>query len=342
MAPWAQRANQTKVQFFLEVQVGIEQIIQEPEKFQDFCEAIRDRIISEENVDQDALGTISSIIVNMALGADNVSYPIGKLSVYLCEELAFLPESAPQRRFQGEFLSVCHMVHQDRFTVLESDSDRLRRFAVFMAELFIQLKTPQGKHLNVLGKAMLEQINTLMTPLVNQQHITEQNLKSVIRILKCCGSALEGMSNEEKYVVNSTIIQLQTLKDEVNISQNTKQAIVDLAALQKNGWQYVQPTGAGGRRAQNGTSNGIFEREDYLAPVMWGPDGNPLTEEEAAFLQEHLGRQDSSMSSGSIPGPNPSDFIDNNSPPEDNVPEELNSPPRNSEKGGKPSDPSSK
>ena len=46
---------------------------------------------------------------------------------------------------------------------------------------------------------------------------------------------------------------------------------------------------------------------DYLGPVMWGPDGNPLSEEEAAFLQEHLGRQDSDNSPpGSDPEvPNP-------------------------------------
>ena len=73
----------------------------------------------------------------------------------------------------------CKIIHDERKSLMQSDAEYLRGFALFMSELFVHMnpKDTSGRF-RVLGRAVRELLLTLL------EHPTPGNVKCVCQILK--------------------------------------------------------------------------------------------------------------------------------------------------------------
>lgn len=280
-----------KMQFYMEIQVGAEQIMTEPDKFEDFAEAIRDRILVEDALTALDVETIAGTLLNMAVQIPHVSYPLAKLCAYLVSEME--GQTGEAAHWSGALAEVWQREHAERSQTHSAAPERLRLFAIFAAELFSNVKAPDGGQDLALGRGVLEECETLMSPHEHQSQ-TDENLKTLVRILKCCGGELERMKIEGGTEINfsarlSSLIQgLQSRCESSPVSESVKKSVGAVVALREAGWGKRKSGGVNGNDGQ-GPCGGGGGRVEAAEEVVYGPDGEQLSEEERAFLSEAFG-----------------------------------------------------
>lgn len=91
----------------------------------------------------------------------------------------------------------CKVIHDERKTLMQSDAEYLRGFALFMSELFVHMNQKDAStRFRVLGRAVRELLLTFL------EHPTPGNVKCVCQILKV-------RIHEPSFVISTKLVNQQ-------------------------------------------------------------------------------------------------------------------------------------
>ena len=125
--------NQT---LLLEVQVGIEQLMSQPEEAEVWTEAIITRLTQPRTASIEVQTLVNTMIFETAAAQPQSAYMLAVLLNSMCAH-AQLAESF----LMHCVLPYCRTEHERRAELYYQDIDRLRAFAQFVAELYLRLHT---------------------------------------------------------------------------------------------------------------------------------------------------------------------------------------------------------
>uniref|UniRef100_A0A182IV26 Uncharacterized protein n=1 Tax=Anopheles atroparvus TaxID=41427 RepID=A0A182IV26_ANOAO len=176
---------------------------------------------------------------------------------------------------------------------MKQEQVKVRGTTLFLAELYMQLRSPQHKLGQEIARHIIHAIGNLL--------IKEgpENLKCICQCLKLCGYELEQDCCEDVHRILGKLQQSQS-SSQSSVS-NLIKSVLD---LQSKSWgrEIVPVTpmpampnmmGGGAVLAMGG---GGLEVND--SPVFYGPDGEILTEEENSFLETNMINMPNDASNG--------------------------------------------
>lgn len=251
-----------------EVQVGLEQLMVEPDEFETWSGAIRDRLV-DRSVTDDALSITSEIILQMATLAPSVQYNLSRLCALLSKDVDGFR--------QLNLLPKLHEYHEEQRKYMSPE--QLQNLLLFFAEVYDKLELETGGHIDIIGVAVCEQLRGML----NVEAIKDAGVKTVIQVLKLTGRHLDAFE-KGKSAVDELLTNLNAIaKGHPAISDSVKQQIISVSALRENNW---------GVKNHESFKGGLLPGESDLTPsssgFFIGPDGQPLNDEEKAFLEENL------------------------------------------------------
>ncbi|GIY77066.1 polyadenylate-binding protein-interacting protein 1 [Caerostris darwini] len=225
--------------------------------------------------DDESMRAIVNIIFDESVRQPNLRYSGARLCKCLCNDL----DASPDRlNFRSVLLTRCNQEFKRREALAEAEDNGtyLRGFAMFTAELFSQLEVMKQR-VTVLGDSLPNLIKTLLN------YASSDNLKCACQVLKMVGASLEdyergkvcnnGTAPEMDYI----ILSLKKLANSVDYTRNIKDMINSVIKLRDSNWGRLTPTENSGYETSPPTA--VDE------PVMYGPDGKPMTADELTFLQ---------------------------------------------------------
>lgn len=249
-----------------------------PGKFERRIQPLTDTI-NEMVDDEDTLRAIVNIIFDESVRQPNFRYSGARLCKYLSSELTWATE---QGNFRSLLLQRCTQEHKRREQLAKAEDGGvyLRGFAMFLAELFSQLEVSKQKislfseHLSALMKTLLD-------------HPSSDNLKSVCQILKLVGVYLEDFgktSNQDgSNQMDKIISSMKNLTGNPEIGRDIKDMVNSVIELRSIDWGRSTSTYNSDTTSSDTSSYPLNE------PVMYGPDGKPITAEESLFLHSQYG-----------------------------------------------------
>ncbi|GMR36461.1 hypothetical protein PMAYCL1PPCAC_06656, partial [Pristionchus mayeri] len=270
-----------------EVMVGLEQLIADPDDYESWSAAIKDRMKTMGD-------TQRSIVVRMMLemlmscSDPSVSMPqAGSVLARLLELIAKeMPSSVP-----NAILPNLHRVHSSRASYGLSERASL---ISFMGELFDRIETSAGSKIEPLGTAIVEHMKEMLKP----DCINETTIKELIYTAKLAGAGLDSLPSTKS--ANDDLLTLLSAfgKGHPKLSESTKNEIAVLIEQRETGWPSkihgVSSFGqlsvlSGGNVASSSSSS-----SSVPAGSIIGPDGKvlALSEEERNFLEEQFGEED--------------------------------------------------
>ncbi len=206
-------------------------------------------------------------------------------------------------------------LHSGREELLKSDVPRFRSLALFTADLFLQLGTPDAeggakKRMPELGVAATE----LLSALAERQRAAlsdKEDVRAIAQALKMAGGALEEEEKkEEKEEAGGTprmdslmasVEALGSLDATPAVPKHMLQMMANLVDLRKSGWGASAAAAAAvpaANQQQQSSGGAVWSHPQGGAfdPMGGGgADFDPnsgeleLTAEEEAFMKEHLG-----------------------------------------------------
>ncbi|KAI1727861.1 polyadenylate-binding protein-interacting protein 1 [Ditylenchus destructor] len=255
------QANPNNVALF-EIQIGLEQLADSSQEFDTWATAIRDRLMSDD-VGRDDLVLASSMILEMATMVPNSQYNFSRLCQFINQSLCYFAEQNFVPELQEFIFNQTAMYN----------ADQRKNLIIFLAELYDKIEVNGGKYRD-LADYIIEYLAHLLDSNMNGNQISEAVIKAVIQLFKLVGRFLEndlapGILDEIFQKLNQICCNSDTLSDSV------KGQILALNQLRQNQWGVTNIE-------QNGTGN----LASASTVMIIGPDGNPLSEEEKAFLEE--------------------------------------------------------
>ncbi|VDK43660.1 unnamed protein product [Anisakis simplex] len=260
-----------------EVQVGLEQLIKQPEEFDAWSGAIRTRLV-EKLITPEALSLTAEMIIQMAALKSGVQYGFARLCVYLCTEV--------QNFRQNNLLPMLHRYHEQNRKHMPTEQQQ--NLLLFFAELYEKLELAGGARIAVMGDAIFEQIESMLDM---QAKIQDSSVRTVIQVLKLDGRHLEC---GEKGVarVDEVFTKLNAFaKGHPALSDSVKQQIVNLSAFRESNWGLKNQETY--KSHLHVDSSAIITPSSSSGDLIIGPDGQPLSEEERAFVEDNIQRVNS-------------------------------------------------
>jgi hypothetical protein len=217
------------------------------------------------------------LIVEMAILGNECQYNFSKLCQLLDKSLnGFVPN-----HLKPQLMDFC----QTRAGELTADN--LRNLVSFLAELYDKIDL-NGYRILDFGSQLIEQANRLL----HVQPLNDQVVKTVVQVLKLDGRFLEDDQGPE--VIEQLINTLtEAGANSRDISESAKNQIRQVKQLREKEW--------GVTKIDNIPSHYLPQRtgpNGFSDVLIYGPDGQPLTEEESAFLDECTANDSSPLYSG--------------------------------------------
>ncbi|GBM60644.1 Polyadenylate-binding protein-interacting protein 1 [Araneus ventricosus] len=225
--------------------------------------------------DDDTMRAIVNIIFDESVRQPNLRYSGARLCKCLCNDL----DASPDRlNFRSVLLTRCNQEFKRREALAEAEDGGtyLRGFAMFTAELFSQLEVMKQR-IAILGDSLPNLIKTLLN------YASPDNLKCACQVLKLVGAYLEDYerakisNNGSAPEMDFIMFTLKNLANSAESTRNIRDIINSVIKLRDSDW---------GRGSH--TENSGYETSPPTAvdePVMYGPDGKPMTADELMFLQ---------------------------------------------------------
>ncbi|GMT14422.1 hypothetical protein PFISCL1PPCAC_5719 [Pristionchus fissidentatus] len=272
-----------------EVLVGLEQIMADPDDYESWSGAIRERIVM---LNDDQRSICVRVMLEMLISSSATETPslphAGHVLARLVEMVAKeIPSSVPTAILPN--LQVAHFNRNSN-----SGSERAA-LVKFMAEVFDRIETAGGAKIEALGMAVLEQSKEMIKP----DSLNEQRLKDVIDAIKMAGPGLDSMPATR--AANDELLTLLSAfgKGHPKLSECTKNEIAVLIEQRESGWasrmhgvsSYGQLSSLGGQLGGGASSS---SSSSLPSGCIVGHDGKPLSlsEEERLFLDEQFGLGD--------------------------------------------------
>jgi len=231
--------------------------------------------------DYETLEALAEVILENGINEPNFRYTGARLCDYLSLHLTVIIEGATLRQI---IMQKCNREFKQREGLLKDNSERLRGFILFLAELFQQLEIQVGavvQRVAVLGDALPQLLSTLAS------QPDKENVKCIVQTLKCCGAVLEEEERNKPSnsgstpTMDKTMEQLDQLSDTSSLEASLAEMLKSLVKLRKSNWGHSPPSSVAGGDQLPGM--GSFQ----LDPTFYAPDGEALTMEEYSFLEEY-------------------------------------------------------
>lgn len=274
-----------------------------PGKFERKIQPLTDTLNSMLD-DDDTMRAVVNIIFDESVRQANLRYSGARLCKCLCNDLDTSPNHLP---FRAVLLTRCNQEFKRREDLAQAEDGGayLRGFAMFLAELFSQLEVMKQR-ISVLGESLPILIKTLTS------YPSPDNLKCTCQILKLVGAYLEDFerstikNNGGAPEMDNIMCSLRSLTNNPDYSRSIRDMIANVIKLRESDF---------GRSAHSENSGNDTPPPTSLnEPVMYGPDGKPMTPDELMFLQ--------SQYASNLPAdPEDYDLYDDN--PGDEMPDEI-------------------
>ncbi|MFH4974537.1 hypothetical protein AB6A40_001246 [Gnathostoma spinigerum] len=259
-----------------EVRVGLEQLMHEPHEFDTWSGAIRKRLI-DPDMHYESLKLVVRDILHMAITEPRVHYNFSRLCALLGKDI---------KDFRGDcllpVLRNVHFVERMQMTV-----EQQQNLLMFFAEIYDNYRSEKGAKLNCIGTAVMEQIKSL----ISGEKINDACIKTVLNSLKLTGRNLDSIHGGRESI-DEIFTSLNAIANgHPKISGPVKDQIRALTSLRENHWEHVHLH----------ATKQLAIPENGLTPSsssgdIIGPDGQPLSDEERAFLEEHFEKLDNNDS----------------------------------------------
>jgi len=234
--------------------------------------------------DYETLEALAEVILENGINEPNFRYTGARLCDYLSLHLTVIIEGATLRQI---IMQKCNREFKQREGHLKDNSERLRGFIVFLAELFQQLEIQVGavvQRVAVLGDALPQLLSTLAS------QPDKENVRCIVQTLKCCGAVLEEEERNKPSNSGSTptmdksMEQLDQLSETLGLEASLVEMLKSLVKLRRSNWGHSPPSSvAGGGGSDQLPGLGSYQ----LDPTFYAPDGEALTMEEYSFLEEY-------------------------------------------------------
>lgn len=170
------------------------------------------------------------------------------------------------------------------------DSDRSRTFALFLAELFAEMKEKKEPHETKEGDAvdegrnavLADSVMTVLTMLCNEPLRNNRiNLNAAADAIKISGGSLEKeeksrSSSDATPIVDDLCAIMDEMSKSDSVDSSTKSNLAQIAELRSSGWPAQKPKTA---EEEENASGG---KKKSKAITLTAPDGTPLVLAKAA------------------------------------------------------------
>lgn len=227
--------------------------------------------------DEETMRAVANTIFDQAITEPNFRYTAARLCNHLYHSL-----NLPFGSFKYFLLQRCQQEHKrNKELVVASDGGNyLRGFTIFLGELFSQIEVIVGdvkEKLWIFGKAVAELLDVLLS------YPSEDNLKCVCQVLKFTGATLE---DHERHVsggheapeMDKIINSIKELTANFDIRSNISSLLLSIVDLRASDWGRITPSPAV-------YNDSVVAENNMYGVVYYGPDGQPVSSEEVAFLQ---------------------------------------------------------
>jgi len=257
------------------------QLTLEPGRFDSIARKLT-KDLNDVIQEYDTLESLAEVILENGINEPNFRYTGARLCDYLSLHLTVIIEGATLRQI---IMQKCNREFKQRESLLANNSERLRGFTLFLAELFQQLEIQVGavvQRVAVLGDALPQ----LITTLASQPE--KENVKCIVQTLKCCGSVLEEeernkpSNNNTTPTMDKTIEELDVLSNSSGLDSSLMEMLKSLIKLRGSNWGHSPPSSIAGAGVDQLPGLGTYQ----LDPTFYAPDGQTLTMEEYSFLEE--------------------------------------------------------
>jgi len=228
---------------------------------------------------EDVLAAVVDVLFQQSVLEANFRYNGARICGVFCKSLD-IPASIkkfPQlllERFYEEYKELKRANCDKRL------AERLKGFAFFAGELFVNLElTVAGgtEKFAIIGDSLLEILEFLLTiP-------DDDNLKCVCQILKFSGTVLEDYELKNggtSPLMDKIFHRIRDLTHNTGINRLIRDMLLRVQELRNSDW---------GRAEATSVVEPTSRQQLPWEAVLYGPDGQPLTVEEAHFLQSNGG-----------------------------------------------------
>lgn len=228
--------------------------------------------------DTSSLHSIVNTIFEQGICQPNFRYSAARLCNHLASRAVF--KNCERNKFINFLLQRCHEEYLRRNDLASGDDGDayLRGFVLFMGELFSQIEFSPGERAEqatVLARCIPDMMETLL------QGTMKENIKCVVQVLKLTGAKLEDMEksggNGTTPNMDSLIRRLKDMALRRELDDTVKLMLKNVVALRESDW------GRASASPVVAYPPNMVDNDDL--PIMYGPDGTPLSSEEASFLQ---------------------------------------------------------
>ncbi|KAI6172126.1 hypothetical protein M3Y98_00938700 [Aphelenchoides besseyi] len=248
----------------VEIQIGLEQLVTEPHEYELWANAIKGRISS--GLTKDDYELVAWLIVEMSYMGTDAQYSVARLCKLLDSDV---------KSFTSQYVIPRIAQFMDN-GVANLERDHLCNFVVFLAELYDKTEN-NGIRVSRLGTYMINLIRILL----DCEDLTDQIVKSIVQVLKLTGRHVE--DDQDPVYLNQIFGRLNELmENSISISDSVKHNIRQLNQLREKQWGVTKNDDL-----LNGTMHGSSYNGAQADVVMYGPDGQPLSEEERKFLEDN-------------------------------------------------------
>ncbi|GAB6022308.1 hypothetical protein CHUAL_006428 [Chamberlinius hualienensis] len=224
--------------------------------------------------DEATLNNVVDEIYEQSLIEPNLRYNGSRLCNYLSKNLMLAFDT---QSFRNLLLNRCRVEFdkRDEYASSPETRKRLRDFAMLMGELFMNLeilKDGQPIKIQILAKTIPDLLDTLL------KHSTTEDVKCVCLLLKFTGAALEDAISSSLSKLNDLFEVMKALTTQESFERRMKDMLTNVIQLRERNWGRGTPT----QLMENlHLTNSVPSDE----PVFYGPDGQPISNEEAQFLE---------------------------------------------------------
>lgn len=255
-----------------EVQIGLEQLASDPHEYETWSFAIKSRL--SYNFSSQDLEVIAWIIVEMSYLCPGSQYNFARLCKVIDDINSNFTVSTILPR-------LAHIVQTSLSNLTE---EQINDLTYFVAECYDKTKF-NGVRLSRLGQLLMDLIRVLL----DLDPLTDPIIKNIVHCLKIAGRMIE--DDHDPAFLNEIFDKLEFVRQNSRtISEAAKNNITQLIKLRERQWGVRHDLVTSGNTFP--TLNESVGSEDNY--TQYGPDGQPLTEEERAFLEENCRFLDSS------------------------------------------------
>jgi polyadenylate-binding protein-interacting protein 1 len=232
---------------------------------------------------EEVLAAVVDVLFEQSVAEANFRYNGARICGVFCKSLDI---SGSLKSFPQLLLERFYQEHkQSKRTGCDKYvTDRLRGFAFFAGELFVNLEfqlTVAGgsQKYAVIGDSLLEILESLLTM------PDDDNLKCVGQILKFAGTALEDYEIKNcgaAPLMDKIFQRIRDVTHNTDVNRPLREMLLRVVELRSNDW---------GRAASSTVQRSEHSNRQLTSgeAVLYGPDGVPLTVEEAHFLHSNGG-----------------------------------------------------